>query len=421
MALAPSVLAQTLPLNPTVKVSRKPQSIVPPECEQGLAPATPLPPVEEASAEIAPAAAPTPPPTSDLRTRLRRVQTAAETENYDAFKSALADARAAVNAYPAGGEKQSANDVLQVYSDLERLWDYQQTNRTGAFFTAQSDDIVNALRKYPGFPRAVADATMTVSGQTIYPSRETRQFLTELTARRLGTIGIRTPTRVVQTAPPPAARPPRRAAPPPAPKHAEHTAPKHAAPKHAATKHAAHVAPKHAAHAATKHAAHAATKHAAHAATKHAITKHAVKPPVKIAEAKPRREPVKRREEPTPPPIATTTVSSGGQPPSAVPAPTTPASTGGQPTPPVPAPATTRTAAPARTETTITTAPPPSATTTTAASTTTATETTPATTSSAAPAAPAAPAHGGGMNLTFAIILIVVGIGVLIVLFRASD
>src|SRR5579859_2732318 len=118
MALAPSLLAQTLPLNPTVKVFRQPQSIVPPECEQGLAPATPLPPVEEASAEITPATAPTPPPTSDLRTRLRRVQTAAESENYEAFKSALADARTAVNAYPPGGEKQSANDVLQIYSDL---------------------------------------------------------------------------------------------------------------------------------------------------------------------------------------------------------------------------------------------------------------------------------------------------------------
>jgi hypothetical protein len=395
MALAASVLAQTLPLNPTVKVFRKPQSIVPPECEQGLAPAAPLPPVEEAPAEVAPAAAPTAPPTSDLRTRLRRVQTAAESENYDAFKSALADARAAVNAYPAGGEKQSANDVLQIYSDLERLWDYQQTSPTGAFFTAQSDDIVNALRKYPGFSRAVADATMTVGGQTIYPSRETRQFLTDQAARRLGTIGIRTPMRAVQTAPPPPSAPKRK---PPvkiaeAKPHREHaTRPR-----------------------SVSHGGQPPPAVRPRATTTHATTQPpaAVRPPATTTHA------------------TTPAVSSGGQPPPAVrpPATTThaPAANAQQPPPAVHPPATTTTAAPPSTETTQTTetttitAPPPPVTTTTAASTSTTTEATPATTSSAAPTAPAVPAQAGGMNLTFAIILIVVGIGVLIVLFRASD
>lgn len=44
------------------------------------------------------------------------------------------------------------------------------------------------------------------------------------------------------------------------------------------------------------------------------------------------------------------------------------------------------------------------------------------TTATTATTAPVTPAPGGGrMNLLFAIILIIVGIGVLIILFRASD
>ena len=100
-------------LNPTVKVLPKPQASVPTECEQGLAPAVPRAIVAEAPVETQPARA-VPPPSLDLKTELRAVQIAAERNDRDAFKAALADARRAVDSYPRGGERTAANDVMVV-------------------------------------------------------------------------------------------------------------------------------------------------------------------------------------------------------------------------------------------------------------------------------------------------------------------
>lgn len=366
--MAQAVFGQAL-LNPTVKVLPKPSMIVPTDCAEGLAQAPPRPTVE-AEVEAAPKA-PVVPPSSDLRTALRRVQAAAENNDYNGFKNALADARAAVSAYPGGGEKQAANDVLQVDADIQRLWDYSITSPTGAFFNASNEDLLTMLRKYPGWTRAVADATMTVGGETIYPSRETRQFLTEEGAKRLRNLGVRTPTRVVQEqpriiTPPKVTTPKRQQAPQP---------------------------------------------------RVHVATHHTPKPPAKIAQAAPRPTVHKRHEEekapivatPIPPPVPVAK-------PAPVPAPT-----------PTPATITTETTDTAAAATTSTAAQPPSAVPTTATTATTAatatTESAPAaTTSTETTSSTEKPAGAaGGMNLTFAIILIVVGIGVLIVLFRASD
>src|SRR5438105_15444628 len=112
ISLACVLFAATAQLNPTVRVLPKPQSIVPVDCDQGLAPASPRLPVE-APAEMSAAAAEVP-PASDLRTRLRRIQSAAERGDHDAFKAALAEARSGLAAYPGGGEKQAASDVPQV-------------------------------------------------------------------------------------------------------------------------------------------------------------------------------------------------------------------------------------------------------------------------------------------------------------------
>ena len=99
-------------LNPTVKVLAKAQEPVPPECAEGLVPAQPRPVVAEAQP---PATAPkraAAPPSLDLRTRLRAVQVAAEQNDRDAFKAALADARSAAASYPPGGERDAASDVI---------------------------------------------------------------------------------------------------------------------------------------------------------------------------------------------------------------------------------------------------------------------------------------------------------------------
>src|SRR5438128_4486133 len=232
-----SVLSASAQLNPTVKVLPKPQSTVPPECEQGLAPAVPRIIVAETQTEEPKPPRAAAPQSLDLKTRLRGVQVAAERNDRDAFKAALADARSATASYPAGGERSAANDVLNVYSDLERLWDYQFTSPTGGFFDS-STDFVAMMRRYPDYARFIRDLTLTVGGQTVYPTPETRQFLTAEAARRLERLGVRTPTRITEI--------PRRPAPrvEPAPQPAPRPVPRSvAAPKKPPTKHAAHAAP----------------------------------------------------------------------------------------------------------------------------------------------------------------------------------
>ena len=360
-----SALSASAQLNPTVKVLEKPQAPVPPECAEGLVTAPPRvvaqaqPPTETRRASA--------PPSLDLKTRLRAVQVAAEQNDRDAFKAALADARSAAASYPTGGERDAASDVISVYSDLERLWDYAFTAPAGAFFDS-STDFVGMMRRYPDYQKFISDQTLHAGGQTVYPTRETRQFLTGEASRRLTRLGVRTPTRITEPAPrvqPPTPKPqPRIAATKPAPKPKLATAPR---------KVSGHRKP--------------ATAHR--------------KPATKIARAT-TAPPQPRHTEPAPVPVPK-------------PAPPPPAPTPAPAPEPVPTPAPVRAPTPAP-------APPPAPvvapqpqpqpqaqpTTTTITMTTT---TNP----------PAPQQSGGRMNLLLAVILIIVGIGVLIVLFRASD
>ena len=201
VACAVSASAQ---LNPTVKVLESASTPIPPECAEGLAAAPPRI-VAEAQPAPQPKRAPAP-PSLDLRTRLRAVESAAAADDRDAFKAALADAKAAVASYPTGGERDAANDVLSVYSDLEKLWDYAFTSPSGAFFDS-STDFVSMMRRYPDYQRFIAENTLSVGGQTIYPTRETRQFLKAEAARRLARLGVRPPTRVTEAQPQPTPRP----------------------------------------------------------------------------------------------------------------------------------------------------------------------------------------------------------------------
>ena len=145
-----------------------------------------VPALEAEAPALEPATAPAP-PSSDLRSSLRRLQVAAEVNDYAVFKSALAEARRAAAAYPPGGERNAANDALQVFGDIGRVWDYAMASPTGAFFdsTAQGGSLLNAMKRYPDYGRAIADQTFTSGGHTLYPSSETRRFLTRESARRL--------------------------------------------------------------------------------------------------------------------------------------------------------------------------------------------------------------------------------------------
>ncbi len=198
------------PLNPTVAVREHASSAVPTECEQGLAPAVPraaqpLPePVAlpETSSQIA---------NQDVAQALRRVQASAEANEREGFVEALAQARTAADAAPPGGQREAAREALRVESDIDRLWRYSLESPTGAFFDASTEEgaLLTMLRQYPDYGRRIADSVLVVGGQTLYPTRESRQFLVQQAASRLVRLGIHSapraprPPSVVRIQPPP--------------------------------------------------------------------------------------------------------------------------------------------------------------------------------------------------------------------------
>lgn len=397
-AAAFAASAQTRELNPTVKVLARPQSPVPPECATDQ---TVLPALEAEAPALEPASAPAP-PSNDLRTSLRRLQVAADVNDYAEFKSALAEAKRAAASHPAGGERNAANDALVVFADLARVWDYAMTSPTGGFFdaTVQGGSLLNAMKRYPDYGRAIADQTINSGGRTLYPTPETRRFLARESARRLTRLGVSIPAKVARgTQPEPAPRRTVTVPPPPVKKPVQiaskPTAPKTTTPKKSAAKTAA---PK--TTTTTKPAAKTAkatppakTKSAAIKTTPLPKPKPAAAPPVKVADTS---------TMPPGPPIVATPQPTAPTATSAAPPAQTIASTATAPPPP---------AATSTTDTTVsTTSSAPTDTTVTAAPDT-------AATSTAVPPSK----QNGNMNLILAVVLILVGIGVLVVLFRASD
>lgn len=382
VAAAFSLSAQTSSLNPTVKVLARPQSPVPADCATDLS--TTAPAIEPEPAALEPANASVP-PSNDLRASLRRLQVASEGDDYLAFKSALAEARRAAASHPPGGERNAANEALQVFTDIGRVWDYAMASPAGSFFdgTVQNGSLLGALKRYPEYGRTIAGETLVVGDKTLYPTRETRRFLARESSHRLSRLGVSTPARVAQGAQPEAW--PRRAttAPPAKPKPAQVTK----------------------------------TKPAPKTTEASAVPK-AHKPAVKIAKAAPK---------PKPPHVESTPVP---KPKPAAPPAVKIAATQTMPTPPPVVTTTTAAPPPVPTTTTavVSTQPPPSTTTaapatdtTTTTATTSATDTTATVDTAATSTAPPPEKQNGNMNLLLAVVLILVGIGVLVILFRASD
>ena len=196
-------------LNPTVRLLPNPSAPVPDECEDGRAP-QPAPRVQvaEIPVERDTTRDMQPPPSRDLRAQLRAAQAAAESNNRDAFKEALAGIKSTLANYPPGGERDAASDAIGVYNDLERLWDHLFESPTGSFFD-DSSPLHAAMRKYRGYEDAVRRQIITdASGTKFYPTRETRDFLVREAAQRLSRLGLAAPPPRVQPPPPaPAARP----------------------------------------------------------------------------------------------------------------------------------------------------------------------------------------------------------------------
>jgi hypothetical protein len=404
-----SAYAQTSALNPTVKVLARPQSPVPAECATDLSATGPA---------IEPEPQPAPdqviksvPPSNDLRASMRRLQVAAEGDDYAAFKTALNDARRAAASHPPGGERNAANEALQVFADIGRVWDYAMASPSGSFFdsTVQGGSLLGALKRYPDYGKTIAGETLTVGDKTLYPTRETRRFLARESSLRLARLGVSTPARVAQGAQP-EAWPHRPTPAPPAPKKSTQVAKtpvKTSTPKTAQV--SATPKPHQTKQKPPEKTAKATTpKPKTPAIEATPVPKTKPVPPVKIAAATTTVAPQ--------PPVVTTTTAA---PPPPVPTTTTAAAAV---PPPTTTTAPTTTAAPA-TDTATSSATTSSATTssaTTSSTDTSATTTASADTSATTTAAPAEK-QNGNMNLLLAIVLILVGIGVLVILFRASD
>jgi hypothetical protein len=189
-----SAAAGDAQLRPKVRVLTNSTSVVPPECAEGTV--APPPRVEVA----APAPVVSAPP--GLSTALRIVQQAAERNDYDAFRDALGAARASISGYVSGGERDAAQDVLAIDRDLEQVWDFAQTNRTGAFYGEENGALMEIARRYG------APAPLRIGGQTLYPTHELRSIVTREASKRLARIGIhvtsgsaRPRTMMVETTP----------------------------------------------------------------------------------------------------------------------------------------------------------------------------------------------------------------------------
>lgn len=373
IAVALSAVAAFAQLNPTVKVLQRPTVAVPPECGEGLAPqqAQRLSPEERTSVRDTSRDL-QPPPSSTLRGELDAAIVAAQQSNREGFRDALARAKALLVSYPPGGEKSAATDLVATLDDLDKIWDYQFTSPTGSFFDVTGEPY-QVAKKYPGYEAYVRRQTIVdQNGIKFYPTHETRDFLLTETGTRATRLTGR------PAAPPPA--PPRptvrtTGVTAPAAKHVATTTPKPRSKPATTTKHA-------------KRTTRKAVTHVARATTE--------QPQVK------KRESAPPQPKPTPPPSPVTTTHAAPPPP--------PATTSSTPPPSATAQTTsftdTMVAPRAATETTATM--PTTSTTTSATSTPTSTTT-----------AGEKPAQS--RSFFGPIFLIIIGVGVLVMLWRASS
>jgi len=378
-------------LRPKVKVLTTATSPVPTECAEGtVAPpprveVTPAPPAVRVSST---------PVRGTLSTSLRAVQQAAERDDYAAFKQALSDARAATAAQERGGERDAAEDVLAVYRDVERLWDFAQTSPTGAFFSADDRELVDIARRYG------ATAQFNAGAVTLFPTRETRQHVTSVANERLSRMGIHV-TRGGNTA---YSRPTRQT---------ETSAAGPAPVTHRPRTTVVHV-----------------PQHARATTTPRVSRRVAASAPPPARPSTPARVPAPQPQPVAPPPAARAVTPAPAPAPQPVAPP--PAARASTPTPvpapqprpqpvarpPAPAPAPITTASQPTTTTQPITAPDTASTETGAFST--ATDATTTATTSSAPA-PARPSTAGSTNFALRIIVVLIAIGLLVALFRASS
>jgi hypothetical protein len=188
--------AQGIPLNNLVARVDQPRGPVPAECEQGLSPAAPLRvdvgaielPVDEPGEPVAP-------PSGALRAALQQTQIALTENDRPAFNASLARTRALLVNYPTGGERRTAEDIVRLHEIAARLWDTQFE----APFFGETDPEYALVRDLPGFAEAVRRSTLTDDrDRRFYPTAESRDFVADLAGERLQRLGIQRGPRSVR-------------------------------------------------------------------------------------------------------------------------------------------------------------------------------------------------------------------------------
>jgi hypothetical protein len=189
--MALTFVGASWPLNPLVTRTAQPTGPVPAGCEEGLAPApTPRVIVAEIPERelIVPVSMPAPPPSRSLREELDAAQRALERNDRPAFDEHLHAARGLVASYPPGGERSRAEEVVWALNDAAVLWDAQFES---PFFEETSDAYTRANR-YAGFSEAVRRGVLTDDhDRRFYPASESREFVTRIAAERLERLGVR--------------------------------------------------------------------------------------------------------------------------------------------------------------------------------------------------------------------------------------
>ena len=381
MAMTLVALVLVAALNPLVVRSPEPRGNVPANCEVSDAPATPRVAVAQDPVE------PAPPRTTRARSQydLGPLQRTIATNNRTQFDIELARAR-------------EAGAPTRVYEDVGRLWDAQFE---APFFTEGSEPH-RIASQYPGYEAAVREQIFTdASGRKFYPAAESRAFV----ARQTG-VNLPASTRSQTRSTP------------------QQSSSTRATTQQPSTRTTTTQQPS---TRATTQPSNRATQQPSTRSTTRSTTRKSPPPPRTPATSQPQSKPPVARREPAPP-RRSPDPSAAQKPAATVPAPvvppvehtsstTAPPAAGSLPVEPV---ATTTTSAPPETETTATettatdtatadTSVTDTATTTVADTTTTTTSTT--TTGAAAPRS---------RSIILPAILILIGLGVLFLLFKAK-
>jgi hypothetical protein len=437
LLVAGIALTASAQLNPTVAVLANASGQVPVECEQGLAPqkmarldVAQIPEPQTSSASLVA------PPSVTLRDTLKAAQTAAEQNDRNDFTNALSRAHSLIASYPSGAERTAATDVIRIFDDVDRIWTYQFESPTGAFFDA-SNPLFAMLRSYPGYEAAVADDVITTGGTRLYPSHESRTFLLRESSRRLARLGVRSGVQVVERPrreepvahPLPRVVARRTGSKAPASKTATQSEPAHRERSHKRKPHPSSSTASTATPPAAKTTTVRQHEHTTAASEKSAAQRAAHHEAVKVADAKAAHEATRYDAKRStaeagpkvvpPAPAPTTTAPAGSMttttpPPAASSSATTTTASAATSSTPLTNTASTTTAPATASTTASTTSAPDTSTSSTASPTMS--DTTATTSTAAAPAQP-----NRTRSVVLPIILILLGVGVLVVLFRASS